>query len=87
MDQRLPVLCWVDCARRYFISTSASVRPGNVSERKRWLQGPKGPERVTVIVPQPQVFETYCSTAAVIDQHIRCREDDLGLERKVQVKD
>ena len=39
------------------------------------------------MVPQPQGVEKYYRSDAAIDQHSRCRQDNLGLERKIQVKD
>lgn len=36
---------------------------------------------------QPEVAETYYSACAVIGKHNRCRQDDLGLERKLVTQD
>ena len=36
---------------------------------------------------QPQLVEQYYSACPAIDRHNRCRQDDLAMERKIQVKD
>ena len=86
-SKTMMALCWVDRARRYFISTSGSKRPGKSFERTRRHQEEGGPRKVRVVVPLPHVVEKYYGAAAAISQHNRYRQDGLGLEGKVQVKD
>ena len=88
---RMMAFVWMDRNRRYFISTSASLEEGNPYERERWRQVDSTPnadaERVTVTVPQPKVCEIYYSSCAKIDQHNRCRQQSLDLEKKLEVKE
>ena len=39
-------------------------------------------ERVDLIIPQPKAAEVYYNSCAAIDQHNRCRQDNLMLEKK-----
>ena len=78
---------WLDRDRRYFVATAGSTQPGTPCERLRWREMPGGAQRVAVTVPQPEVAEIYYSCAAKIDQHNRCRQDDLRLEHKFGTHD
>ena len=42
---------------------------------------------MNIEVEKPKVVEKYYATCAAIDQHNRCRQDDLQLERKIRVRD
>lgn len=82
---------WLDRQRRYFIATSHGVSYGTSYVRKRWrqltdVQLDEDPERVELEVPQPVASEVYYNTCGAIDQHNRCRQDDLNLEKKLQTK-
>ena len=44
-------------------------------------------ERGTVIVPQPKVCEVYYSAWSKINQHNRCRQEALDIEKKIEVKE
>ena len=44
-------------------------------------------ERVTVVVPQPEMCDIYYSACAKIDQHNRGRQEALDLEKKIEVKE
>jgi len=78
---------WLDRDRRYFVATAGSNQPGTPCERLRWREMPGGAQRVAVTVPQPEVAEMYYSCAAKVDQHNRCRQDDLRLEQKFGTHD
>ena len=39
-------------------------------------------ERVDIVIPQLKAAEVYYNSCAAIDQHNRCRQDDLMLETK-----
>jgi len=78
---------WVDRSRRCFVATAGSTRPGKPCERLRWRETPAGAHRVAVTVPQPEGAEIYYTCAAKIDQHNRCRQDDLRLEHKIGTHD
>jgi hypothetical protein len=51
--------------------------------RSRWHQLEDGPERVELVVPQPQAAEVYYTACAQIDRHKRSGQADLDLEEKV----
>ena len=77
---------WCDRERRYFISTVDSISAGQSYKRKRWRQvqpveSNVPPEMIDLEIAQPKGAEVYYDTCAAIDQHNRCRQDDLGLER------
>lgn len=87
----LIAILWVDRDRRYFISSTSSSKPGTHYVRFRWRQlstepGAQ-PERVKLTIPQPEAVEFYYSACAKIDQHNRCRQKDLQLERKIGTLD
>jgi hypothetical protein len=83
--------CWVDRDRRYFIATCSSLAPGNPAIRWRWTQVVPNSNVLPVfkecIVQQPQAAETYYNSCAKIDQHNKCRQAELMLERKVKTKE
>ena len=45
------------------------------------------PERVELDIPQPAAAEVYYTTCSQIDQHNRCRQDDLNIEKKLGTHD
>ena len=71
---------WMDCDRRYFISTASSLQDGKDYSIIRWRQ-PDLPEEEFVrvnneeaeqqelTVSQPKYSEIYCNSCAAIDQH------------------
>jgi Transposase IS4 len=75
-------MLWWDRERRYFICTTSSAADGEAYQRVRWRQTPQGAQRVSLEVPQPKAAELYYSSCTRIDQHNRCPQDDLQLERK-----
>jgi hypothetical protein len=75
-------MLWLNRERRYFICTTSSTADGVAYLRMRWRQTPQGAQRVSLTVPQPKAAELYYVSYARIDQHNRCRQDDLQLERK-----
>jgi len=81
---------WVDRERRYFITNSSSLEPGTIIERQRWrqLDNPDGgAARMTTFTDQPKCVELYYSSCAMIDRHNRCRQDTLGIEKKLGTLD
>jgi hypothetical protein len=79
---------WMDRDRRYFISSCSSLDNGTPYTRLRWRQTDQKPhappEKVELTIPQPKAAEVYYSTCGKIDQHNRCRQDTLCLERKLR---
>jgi Transposase IS4 len=86
-DPRMLAMVWLDRERRYFVATASSAADGKAYTRVRWRQLEDGPRKVEINVPQPEVSELYYSCCAAIDKHNRCRQADLGLEKKFQVKE
>ena len=88
---KLLAFVWVDRDRRYFISTAGSLANGRPCVRDRWTQvdtTPNAPPVLkTIIIPQPKAAETYYKACAKIDQHNRCRQASLQLEKKIHTHD
>jgi Transposase IS4 len=84
---QMMAMMWLDRNRQFFIATTSTTLEGRPYSRTRWRQLEKGPARVDLVVPQPEVAEMYYSTCAQIDRHNRCRQDDLMLERKIGTHD
>jgi hypothetical protein len=74
-------MLWLDRERRYFICTTSRAADGGAYQRVRWRQVPQGGQRVYLEELKPKEAELYYSSCARIDQHNRCRQDDLQLER------
>jgi len=83
----LMAVVWVDLKCRYFIASTSSTLEETPNNRLRWRQGDVTASRVALTVPQPLVAETYFGCCAQIDQHNRCRQDDLRLEQKLVTQD
>jgi hypothetical protein len=84
---RMLAMVWLDRERRYFVATASSAADGTPYSRVRWRQLENGPCRMEINVPQPEVADIYYSCCAAIDRHNRCRQADLRLEKKFQVKE
>ena len=69
------------------MSTVSTTRPGKPWERIRWRKIGGETRRVSLMVQLPEVAELYYSVCSRIDRHNRCRQDDLNLEKKFQVKE
>ena len=82
----LMAVMWIDRGRIYFVSSAGSTNPGSVIYRERWntKNGLTSKEQITVGIPD--VCEKYYDTCSQIDIHNRCRQDDLKLEKKFEVK-
>jgi len=78
---------WMDRDRRYFISTTGTTNLGTPIYRERWRTANGVSEKVEMEIQIPDVCETYYDTCSRIDRHNRCRQDDLKLEKKLEVKD
>ena len=90
-DNNVPAIlayCWMDRERRYFVATAGSLNEGKPYDRFRWRQVDQtpdaSPERVNLIVPQPEASEIYYDTCGKIDQHNRHRQKTLQIERKLK---
>jgi len=86
---QLLAFVWSDRDRRYFISTCSSLADGTTIERTRWRQIDMAPNaepvRKDLTVPQPRACEQCYSACSNIDQHNRCRQSGLMIEKKVRV--
>ncbi|MFO0446796.1 MAG: hypothetical protein ACK51L_03920 [bacterium] len=77
---------WVDRERRYFVSNTSSLQPGNIIERQQWrhLDSEEGgAARTTTLTEQPKCVELYYSACAMLDRHNHCWQDTLGIEKKM----
>ena len=89
---KLLVFVWMDRNRRCFISSCSSLALGSPYRRVRWRQVEEvgtgvEPERLEFEIPQPMAAEIYCAVCGAIDQHNRCLQDDLQLERNLRTMD
>ena len=80
-------LVWMDRERRYFVANASKTLNATPYSRIRWRQLSDGPARTELTIDQPQIAEVYYQACAKIDQHNRCRQKDLMLERKVHTVD
>ena len=83
-DHSLMALCWLDRERRYFISTTSTTKPGAPIFRTRPRVRDGRTVRVEIEIPIPEVCESYYQVCSKIDQHNRCRQDDLNIEKKLR---
>lgn len=83
----LMAVMWIDRDRRYFISSTGTTEPGHENYRERWRSRNGIAVRESIEIAIPMVCEEYYDTCSMIDRHNRCRQDDLGLEKKFEVKD
>jgi hypothetical protein len=76
-EGKLDLLAFVFCDRnrQYFISSCSNISPG-----------PDEPVRVDMSLDCPKAAAIYYSTCGKIDQHNRCRQDTLKLEKKIETK-
>ena len=85
-DPDLLAFGWVDRDRRYFISNTSNLRPGQTIDRRRLRQVDKSPnappEHVDLRIEQPNCSAIYYDNCGMIDRHNRLRQDDLQIERK-----
>lgn len=80
-------LLWVDRERRYFVTTTGTTIPGANIYRERWRRVDNESRRTMTETQIPEIAETYYLAASKIDQHNRCRQDDLKLEKKFRVRE
>lgn len=73
---------WVDRNRKYYISKTGTSISFSNAYRDRWQRTESVTQSFTLQVPIPDVEKAYYSACSMIDLHNRCRQDDLGLERK-----
>jgi hypothetical protein len=92
-EYNLDLLAFVFCDRnrQYFISSCSNISPGPPIKRSRVQQvadveSNEDPEMVDMTLDCPKAAATYYSTCGKIDQHNRCRQDSLNLEKKIKVK-
>ena len=55
--------------------------------RERYRTTDEGAKLVSTLMAVPEAVAAYYSAAAKIDEHNRCRQDDLNIEKKLEVKD
>jgi hypothetical protein len=92
LDIDLLAFVYCDRDRHYFISSCLNLTAGTPISRQRVQQiediGTNvDPERVHMTIDVPKAAEIYYSTCGKIDQHNRCRQDTLNLEKKLETKE
>ena len=78
---------WMDRQRRDFIYSSSSTSDGEPKIRRSLRQESEevnaDPDNITLIIDQPKTCEYYYNYCSMVDHHIRCRQADLRLKRKL----
>jgi hypothetical protein len=92
VDLDLLVFVFCDKNRHYFISSCSSLSAGVPITRRRTQQVEDSesniyPERMEITIHQPKAAALYYTTCGKIDQHNRCRQDTLNLEKKLETKE
>lgn len=83
----IAAVLWVDRERRYFVATAGNCLPGSKIYRERWRRVNDSTVKIITETDIPQIAETYYEAASQIDRHNRCRQHDLNLEKKFQVRE
>lgn len=78
---------WVERYRRYLVSTTGTTNPDEKIYHQRWISRNGTPVLESIEISIPMVCEHCYDICSEIDRHNRCRQDDLGLEKKFEVKD
>jgi Transposase IS4 len=91
-DVDLDMMAFVFCDRdrHYFISTCSSLSAAVPITRIRTqqvqeLDSNNDPERMEMTIHQPKAAALYYTTCGKNDQHNRCRQDTLNLEKKLEM--
>ena len=80
-------LMLVDRDRKYFISTALTSQMTKNIYRHRWRMVDGVAKKITTSIDIPEVADAYFSAASKVYQHNRCRQDDLDIEKKFEVKE
>jgi Transposase IS4 len=88
----LMAFVYCDRDRHYFISSCSNLTAGSPISRQcvqqmEDVETNAEPERVKITLDVPKAAELYYSTCGKIDQHNRCRQDTLNLEKKLETKE
>ena len=83
----LMAVMWVDRDRRYFISLVGTTSEGTPIYQERWRASHDFMRKEEISIQIPSVCENYYENCSQIDRHKRSRQDDLGLEKKFEVKE
>jgi Transposase IS4 len=91
VDMDLLAFVYCDKNRHYFISSCSNISAGLPIQRNRVRQveevstnlGPRN-EHLTLNVPKASAI--YYGACGKIDQHNRCRQDTLNIEKKLETK-
>ena len=83
LDPAMAAFMSMDRERRYFIATAGALSEGMPYTRCQWEQMGQDrnapPERVTMTIKQPQIFEIYYNSCDAIDRHNRFHQDNLRI--------
>jgi hypothetical protein len=92
LDVDLLAFVYCDRDRHYFILSCSNLTAGLPISRQRVQQIKEvetnaDPERVKITLDVPKATEIYYLTCSKTDQHNRCRQDTLNLEKKLETKE
>lgn len=84
--EQIGAVLWVDRDRKYFVCTTSNIDPAPSIVRYRYRRDDSYTYKKRIEVGIPLVAQTYFDVCSKVDEHNRCRQDDLRLERKVETK-
>jgi hypothetical protein len=93
LDMDLLGFVYCDKDRHYFISSCSSLSAGVPITRIRTQQVEEvetnnaDPQRLLLTIHQPKAAGLYYTMCGKIDQHNRCRQDTLNLEKKLETNE
>lgn len=77
---------WMDRDSDYIVSTSEDCTQGSTIERSRYRSIDGKAEKIDLCMPIPKVAEKYFEVCSRVEEHSRCRQDVLNMEKKIETK-
>lgn len=77
----MAAVLWVGWERRYFNSFTGKTDSGTNIYREIWRQIDGMPKKSVTETKIPQIAETYYAAVSQIDKYIRCRQQNVQLEK------
>ena len=84
VNRKFMAIMWLDRERRFFISTTGSTAPVDPILRERWTMVDNEAQLIERTTPITDVCAKYYSANGKIDEHNRCRQADLDIEKKLR---
>jgi len=82
----MAAIMFVDRDRRYFICSGSTSNLISATTRARWRRSEVGAILTEIDFMQPEAVQLYYSVRGKIDQHNRCRQADLNIEKIIQTQ-